>query len=240
MGFEQTFPNPYDQNSVDQQPEKLPLDEIIRQAMRAHTLGMRVCLPCSVTAVKGNQKVDLRPLLKTRYRNGDVVTLPQIQNVMVSMPMGAGYSIKLPVAVGDTGWAIFCDRSLDAWVASSGGVVDPQDSRQHDISDPIFVPGLPPFSMQTTDTTTDLVITNGALKARFQKSGTFVVTNGQNELLDILDKITAQIQNIAATLGTDTTNTVFGPTPLNSFETYVQAGETLAQLKEQLDTLKGS
>lgn len=228
MSYDNQLPNPYDQNTQDLTPETKPLDEILRIAIATALMKMRVHLPGKIVAIKGNQKVDIQPLLQTRYQNGDVVTLPVIQNVMVGMPMGDGYSIKLPIAVGDTGHILFCDRSLDIWANSSGGVVDPQDSRIHDISDPIFIPGLVPFSQQTTDATTDLVVTNGTAQMKVQKAGTFEFTNGSNELIDLIDQLMDTLIN-------DTfTNTMLGPQPFIGFTI-----NKLTDIRTKLDTLKG-
>jgi hypothetical protein len=231
--------DPYDPTSQDYTPETRPFDQVISDAIEAAFIRKHVWMPAQVINVKGNQKVDLQVLLMGRYTDGQVVTRAPIQNCMVSMPMGATYSIKVPVAVGDTGIAIFCDRSLDSW-SVNGGIVDPQDSRTHDFSDAVFIPGLYPFAQQTTDATTDLVITNALMKVRIQKAGTILATNGTNELMDLLTRITAQVQSLSQTLSTDTVNTIFGPQKLNAFATYANIAITLEQLLVKLNTLKGS
>jgi hypothetical protein len=221
--------NPYDPSVQDYDAQTLPLDEIIRRGVTGMLLSLRVCLPAIVTQVHGNQKVDVQPALQVRYIDQNQGTnMPPVQNVPVSMPMGANYSIKLPVAVGDTGYLIFADRSLDAWLAGSGAIVDPQDSRQHDLSDAIFIPGMVPFSKQTTDSTTDLVLTNGQSQIRIEASGKFQIKNSQNELIDLMDQLLTILQ-------TDTfTNTLIGPQP---FIDYTQ--QLLQQLQTKLETLKG-
>jgi hypothetical protein len=230
--------DPYDPNSQDYTPETLPLDQVIKNAIEAAFVEKHVWMPAQVVNVIGNQKVDIQILLKSRYYDGTVVTLPPIQSVMVAMPMGADYSIKLPVAVGDTGIALFCDRSLDVW-SVQGGLVDPQDARNHDISDAIFIPGLYPFNQQTQDNTTDLVVTNGNAQLKVQKAGTFIAKNNQNELMDLLVQITDQAQLLSATLSTDTVNTLMGPQQLNAFLQYQQIENTLQTLLAKLTTLKG-
>lgn len=196
MSFQQTFPNPYDQTTPDLQPETIPLDEIIRQAMVAHTLKLRVCLPAKITQVIGNQQVAVQPLLRARYTDQTVVNMPVIQNVPVSMAIGQNYSIKLPIAVGDSGYLIFSDRSLDSWLHSSGGIIDPQDSRQHFIQDAIFVPGLVTFPNQTQDTTTDLVITNGKAVFKELAAGKFKIANDSTTLNTLLQNLISNITDL--------------------------------------------
>lgn len=226
MSYQDPPINPYDPNSQDFTPETKPLDKIISEAIESAFLMKNVWMPAKVVAVKGNQKVDIQILLQSRYMDGTIITPPPIQNVMVSMPMGADYSIKLPITVGDTGLAFFCDRSLDNW-SVQGGIVDPQDNRNHDISDPVFVPGLYPFNEQTEDDTTDLVMTNGDAKARLQKTGKFVFTNGSEELLQILDDLLDTLINNTYTL------TLIGAEPFVASTRLL-----LTEIRLRLDELK--
>jgi hypothetical protein len=153
MPFQGQYDLPYDPSQANKQTPTLPMEQVIRLALFAHTLKLKVCLPCSISNIHGNQEVDVQPLLQARYTDGSPFNLRVIQKVPVVMPQGQLYSVKYPLSVGDTGMCIFSDRSLDVWLAGSGGIVDPADSRQHDISDAIFVPGLVPFSGQTQDDT---------------------------------------------------------------------------------------
>lgn len=255
MSYQDPPVNPYDPSSQDFTPETLPMDQVIKMAIESAFVKKHVWMPAQVVNIRGNQKVDIQVLLQSRYADGTLVLPKPVQNVMVSMPMGSDYSIKLPVLVGDTGIALFCDRSLDNWCVS-GGIVDPADSRTHDFSDPIFIPGLYPFSGQTTDLTTDLVVTNGLVKAKFKKiggvefsgavmdvkfnpDGTFTFTNSAVELMDLLVQITDQVQTLSETLSTDTVNTMLGPQKLNAFLEYEDIALALEELLVKLTTLKG-
>jgi hypothetical protein len=128
---------------------------------------------------------------------------------------------------------------LDNWTASEGGITDPADSRQHDLSDAMFIPGVVPFSKQTTDATTDMVLTNAKGMIRIMKSGKFKVTNGENEFIDLMDKVTTQCQKLAMKLSTDTVNTIFGPMQLNAFSDYQMIAMALQELITKIETLKG-
>lgn len=241
MAFNEPQVNPYDPTSPDYQPETLPSDEIIRRAIQAQMMGLRVCLPAQIVTVRGNQKVDVQTLLQSRYSDGTVVNIPAMQNVPVSMPMGADWSIKCPIAVGDIGLVIFCDRSLDVWLSGNGSIVDPQDSRQHDLSDPIFIPGLPTFTTQTTDSTTDMVLTNGAAVLRVQKAGKYKLSNAQNEVLATLVAISNDLKSLCQKLSNDTvTIASFGtPTPLANASQYASLATDLGTLITQLQGLQG-
>lgn len=230
MTFKENFPNPYDPNTPDLQPETPPLDQIIQSAIIAAMMKMRVHMPGKIVKKSGNNKVDIQPLIQTRYTNGDVVNLPVIQNVPVGMPQGQDYSIKLPIKVGDTGHILFSDRSLDIWKVGDGGITDPQDSRIHDMTDAVFIPGLVTFSEQIVDDTDDLVLTNGEAQIRLLSDGTFKIQNtGQSqELITILLSLLDTLMNNTFTL------TMLGPEPF-----IASTITALTQINTNLSKLKG-
>lgn len=203
MIFQDPPYNPFDSNTPDLSPETKTQDQIIRMAIASAMMRMRVHLPAVITSVKGNQKVNVQPLIKSRYIDNSVRSLPEIQNVQVSMPMGKNYSIKLPIEVGDTGSLLFSDRSLDIWKTGDGGEIDPQDSRTHDISDPIFIPGLVPFANQTTDESKDLVLTASDAQLRLNPKGGFKLQNlkSAKELINILTQLVQTLSTASTVSG---------------------------------------
>lgn len=218
------------------------LSSILSQVVREGSRQLRVCLPCAVVKVRGNQLVDLQPLLQVRYvAMAAPTTLPVIPNCPVSMPSGATWGFKFPIAVGDTGLAIFCDRSLDNWVAGSGGVIDPDDVRTHDLTDAIFVPGLVPKAKQTTDATEDMVIRNGTAQVRLEKNGTFRIANQGQELVDLVTQLTNALASLTQTLQGAMVSTMMGPQPFMAF-TQSELGQglsTVNQIVANLKTLQG-
>lgn len=236
------FDNLYDPDSIALQSETKPFDQIIIDAINAALYEVHTWLPAQVTVVNDNGSVNLQPLLQRRFKDGSLKDLPIIQNVPVSMPRGADYWIKLPVAQGDTGVALFCERSLDIWNVS-GGIVDPADTRTHDLSDAIFVPGLYPLNAPLPGNADDLVVHNGKAELYVQKNGKFKATNGMQELFDLLDQLMSNYINLMNTLATDTyTLTMLGPQPfIASTVTEIQnLQNTAQQIQTNLETLKGS
>src|ERR1700744_3835201 len=94
--------NDFDPDSEDFETQTLPLDEIMRLAVQDGLQKMRVWFPAQITKISANQTVDIQPLFVIRYKTGKTANMPVIHNVPVSMPMGSDFSIKLPIAVGDT------------------------------------------------------------------------------------------------------------------------------------------
>jgi len=224
----QVFNNQYDADTPASGGETLPLDEIIKRAIDRAFEDFHVWLPAQVTKIRDNGCVDVKPLLKRTYSDSKVVELPVIQNVLVGYPSGEDYWVKLPVAVGDVGKAFFCDKSLDLW-SHKGGVVDPQDARQHDLSDAVFVPGLRVVPNKLPGNAADMVLHNGSAELYIQKTGKFRVTNGINELFNLLDQLFSLLENDAYV------NTMLGP------QKFIASTQIkLSQLQAKYNTLKGS
>ncbi|AVG77942.1 Gp138 family membrane-puncturing spike protein [Pantoea ananatis] len=60
--------------------------------------------------------------------------LPVLVDVPVIFPRGGGCTITFPVKTGDECLVVFSDRCIDFWW-QNGGVQEPVDQRQHDLSD---------------------------------------------------------------------------------------------------------
>lgn len=255
--------NQYDPTEDPKQGETLPLDEVIRLAIEKQLYETHTWLPGKITNVKGNSLVDVQPFLQRRYANGDLVTLPVIQNVPVEHPRGATWSLKLPIANGDQGRIVFCERSLDLWKVS-GGIVDPQDPRHHHYTDAIFVPGLYSNNQQLKGAATDMIFTNGLAQLFIKAAGTFKLTNGTKELLQVVDDFIDEVKQLTTQttgINTQMTNLVsaldvpdnidvlfiggspgagggqFGPAALAQFTAIMTQ---LATIAAQLGTISGN
>lgn len=66
--------------------------------------------------------------------------LPIIPDVPVVFPRGGGCTLTFPVKPGDECLLVFSDRCIDFWW-QSGGVQEPVDPRQHDLSDAFAIVG---------------------------------------------------------------------------------------------------
>lgn len=203
------FDDLYSSNLDSFENQTKPLDQVIRQAFRVMLYETHTCLPVVVTKVINNSVVCIQPLLLTRLigqpptpnstqnQGQSLQKQPIIQNVPVLHPRGEGYFIKLPVAVGDIGVAIFSERSLDNWKAGSGGFSDPNDTRAHHISDGIFIPGLYPTTNPITGNAGDMVLHNGVSELYLQKDGKFQVKNNENELLSLISELAGAVSDLA-------------------------------------------
>ena len=145
------------------------LEEVILQAVKGQMGDLRVCLPAKVEKyTPGDQKADISPLLRKKYKvDGAEVDMPVITNVPVQWTSASGGSsfLHLPLKAGDVGMAIFCDRSLDLWLAGDNSRVTPNDVRMHHVSDAIFIPGINAFKAALQDIPADnAVLQNGSMR----------------------------------------------------------------------------
>jgi len=91
------------------------------------------------------------------------VNLPPLVDVPICFPSAGGFTITMPIAVGDEVLVVFASRCIDAWWQSGGFQNQPIEFRMHDLSDGFALPG--PRSLPRvvpTISSTDLEIRNDA------------------------------------------------------------------------------
>ncbi|WP_405423766.1 Gp138 family membrane-puncturing spike protein [Pantoea stewartii] len=88
---------------------------------------------CTVQPAIAGQGVDEQGQIKS-------APLPLLTDVPVIFPRGGGCTITFPVKTGDECLVIFSDRCIDFWW-QNGGVQEPVDPRQHDLSDAFAIVG---------------------------------------------------------------------------------------------------
>lgn len=141
--------------------ERTPtLAEVIRNAIEGRLVDLHTALPAQVISFdKDKQSVDVQPQIQRKFKNGDIIDLPVIADVPLMFPRAGTAFISFPIREGDQVLLIFCERSIDRWV-QDGGIVDPDDTRKHDLSDAIAIPGLYPFGDPVEVSEDDIIIAN--------------------------------------------------------------------------------
>lgn len=196
------------------QNETPEFETIITEAVRAGMMDLRVAMPCRVHKYnKTRQEVDLQPLIKKQYRQDDeVVSLPIIPSVPVhfqSSDRGNAF-ISLPIKIGDLGFCIVCDRSIDKWLSGNGQEVLPNEVRIHNLTDAIFMLGLRPFQNALENVDADnLVIQNTDLRIELSPTGKMKAANQTDELLLIIRDLMTELTNALVFTG-------IGPQPFLS------------------------
>lgn len=92
-----------------------------------------VTCTCTVQPAIAGQGVDAKGQIQS-------APLPLLTDVPVIFPRGGGCTITFPVKAGDECLVVFSDRCIDFWW-QNGGVQEPVDPRQHDLSDAFALVG---------------------------------------------------------------------------------------------------
>lgn len=183
----------------------------------------------------------VQPVLKRKYKSeNEAVLLPTISNVPIAFQRMGPAHLRLPIKPGQTGQLIFNERSIDGWLVS-GGEIDPQDPRKHSLSDAVFYPGLVPnndaIKSSAAQDSIELKLNNAYLE--ILNSNKFKITNGSEELLDLVSQLAQVVIDIAANIQISTTNTTFGPMKWNDSAGYGAYESEAETIKGKVDTLKG-
>ncbi|MCW7550968.1 phage baseplate assembly protein V [Photorhabdus sp. APURE] len=126
--------------------ERLNRPEAVFFAMQeVISAGLYVSLPCIIQSFDADAvTVTAQPAIrwKIRKKDGELesVSLPLLVDVPVIFPRGGGVTLTFPVRVGDECLVVFADRCIDYWW-QSGGVQEPVDPRQHNLSDGFAIVG---------------------------------------------------------------------------------------------------
>lgn len=166
------------------------LEKLVNDIVESKLQNFNTVMPGIIEDVDVTGAVcNVKPLLKKRYKNGVDFEYPVIANVPIVFYRAGNAMISLPIKRGDLVMLLFCQRSLDGWLAAqSGESVDPKDSRKFDLTDAIALPGLYPFSdlPQGADPN-NLVIRNGQSQITLTPAGA-VISGSQTENVNTILK----------------------------------------------------
>lgn len=116
------------------------LTNLFNQALREYDANMHVSLPCIVTGFDPEkQTISCIPAVRELVNlNGtlEFVDFPELKDVPIEVPRAGGFSITLPITVGQECRVTFQDLCIDGWWAR-GGIQNWNDLRRHDLSDAI-------------------------------------------------------------------------------------------------------
>ncbi len=139
------------------------LHDVVGLVVDSRIAGIHTALPGKVMEYEyETQKARIQPLVKKRYRDGRVESLPVVDSVPVIWPRTTGVdnaaiSFTFPVRKDDLCLLVFAERALENWLMA-GGEQDPGDPRKHDLTDAVAIMGLSPFSLDSRAENNDDVL----------------------------------------------------------------------------------
>lgn len=240
---------------MDQSNLETPsLAVLIGEIAKAHDLELHTSFPAKIHSYDyETQKASIKPLYKRRmYLFGSnkpvltseniddvsiVVDLPVIPGVPVHWPAANGGSafMHFPIAGGDLGMAVCCERSLEKWLKSVGTEALTNDNvRHHSLSDAWFVPGICTFENSLVGTHNEnIVIKNSNTTIHVTPNGKVSITNASGELISVLSDLISALKSATTLVSGVTTG---GGTAVGAIDAATIAA--LTPIETKLNTFK--
>lgn len=161
--------------------DRMDLTKVVQGIVDDATAELRVCMPGRIVEYDADTHLaSVQPLLKRKfYGASESVLLPIVNNVPVVHPRTASAMVRLPVAPDDIVMMVFADRSIERWLDGDGTEVEPQDIRQHHISDAYCILGGYPSEAPITANNPD------ALEIFVVPGTKLTIGNGTDELVEL-------------------------------------------------------
>ena len=119
--------------------------EALRLAMDGRLSSLWTNLPGVITKVDfAKMTCEVQPTIQGEVRDSkgeySFVNLPLLVDCPIVFPSSGGFTLTLPMKVGDEVLVLFSSRCIDSWW-QNGGVGVPMEYRMHDLSDGFAIPG---------------------------------------------------------------------------------------------------
>lgn len=149
-------------------------------------------------------------------------SIPNLLDVPVVQPGNQFGSINLPkLGDGCFGLMVVASNDISDWLIGSGQAVLPAESRQFDINDGFFIPGVFPLGAPYLG-----IIDDDVLDISVRVGTKMKIGNGTAELIDLFDQLLTKLQVSVDTPGASSTGT---NSLINADLLIIQ--QTLAQIK---------
>jgi len=110
-------------------------EDVSHSAIDSALKDTHTCLPGIIHSFNpATQTAEVQPAIKRIFNETGAVNLPMCVDVPVIFPGGGGFMLTFPVVAGDECVLVFSERCIDGW-AMDGEISEPEDYRQHDLSD---------------------------------------------------------------------------------------------------------
>lgn len=186
------------------------LPEVMKVGVDRALSEIHTCLPGRIESYDHTkQRAQVKPLIKKKYRDGQVAALPVIPDVPVVFPRAKDFSFTFPLEPGDFVMLHFSERSLELFL-TKGGDQEPGDTRKFDLTDAIAVPGLYPFSEESLSENNEDVLTV------FKENKIRITGGGNLEMEVAADKVVNVGGNCTINVAGDANIDVGGSTVLSS------------------------
>lgn len=149
------------------------LTKVIKSYIEKDREHFHTAIPAKIIRYNAaKQRADVQPLVQERYLDNKVVDYPILYDVPLMFPSAGGGKITFPVKIDDVVLVIFSERSIDRWLqGETDKPIDPGDTRKHDLSDAIAIPGLYTFLTAPGSDPNDVVISFSGSSVKLKANG---------------------------------------------------------------------
>ena len=159
--------------------------ELLKEYIRHELHNLHTAQPCEVVGVNKKDGTVSIKLGVRRDITGESVDVSVLLRVPVAFPSSGKFKMTFPIEAGDTGLVVFCESSIDRWLTRGAGsnkeYHNPLDTRMHDYSDGVFIPGLKRYA-DSCEITDDACIGIGPSKITMQESGEICIENENSKI----------------------------------------------------------
>jgi len=153
------------------------MQTVIESALSEINTSMPVTI---VSYDPATNRAVVKPDLPKRIASEESLPAPNIVEVPVVWTASGGgkSSLTMPLKSGDKGVIVVQQRSLEGWLSGNNDM--PDDPRQFDLSDSVFIPGCQPTGI--TGDPNDVVLKFNKAQLRIQPDGTIILGNDKGGL----------------------------------------------------------
>ncbi len=160
-------------------------EEGLKEYLRHELHNLHTAQPCEVVGVNKQDGTVSVKLGVRRDITGESVDVFVLKRVPVMFQSSGKFKMTFPIEAGDTGLIIFCESSIDRWLTRGQGsrkeYHNPLDTRMHDYSDGVFIPGLKRYA-ESCEITDDACIGIGASKITMKEDGEICLENENSKI----------------------------------------------------------
>lgn len=118
------------------------LDEVIEALIARRVSQINTSMPGQITQFDSSRRTaTVQPMVKIREMRPDGSVVSRLRAPIQNVPVVIPKYLKLQIEAGDDVLLLFASTAIGSWIAA-GGVVEPENDRQHDLDDAIAIPGL--------------------------------------------------------------------------------------------------
>ncbi len=158
---------------------------LFNKVIKKLSKNIHVALPAIITEIDYEKQTCKAQAVIREFINNKYVDIPEFMDIPFFILSGGDYAITMPIKKDDECLIVFADSCIDSWW-QSGGIQNPIEIRNHDLSDCFAIVGFRSQDKKLEDVSNDsLQIRNrNNVLAEF-KEDSIKIQTGENVIISI-------------------------------------------------------